>query len=213
MTEKTPAPAAERAYLYTKDLIVRGVLSGGELISEGRICDELGVSRTPVHEAFLRLDSERLLALSSRKGAIVLPIARQEARDLLEMREAIESTAARRVVADGGPGETVRARLHANLDLQQAHVRTSDVQSFIEADEDFHSVVVTASGNALAVHFFSLLHDRQQRLRYQLLTIKPEQLSAVLDDHRRLVQSLEASDADGYGATLSAHIARLEGAL
>jgi DNA-binding GntR family transcriptional regulator len=213
VTQETTALAAERAYLYTKHLIIRGELSGGQLISEGQICGDLGVSRTPVHEAFLRLDTERLLALASRKGAVVLPIAPHEARDVVEMREAIERTAAQRVVVDGGPADAVMEQLRANLDLQQTYVQTADVESFIEADEDFHSTVVTASGNAMAAHFFGLLRDRQQRLRYQLLAVRPEHLPAVLEEHRRLVRSLEALDADGYGAELSAHVARFQGAL
>jgi DNA-binding GntR family transcriptional regulator len=206
--------SAERAYVYTKDLIIRGRMKGGQLISEGQICGDLGVSRTPVHEAFLRLDAERLLELSSRKGAVVLPMAPHEARDVLEMREAIENTAARRVVADGGPSEAVCMRLRANLDLQERCAAAAELESFIEADEEFHSEVVAASGNAVAVHFLGYLRDRQQRLRYQLLSVRLELLSTgVLDDHRRLLARLEALDTDGYSAVLSAHIARHPGAL
>ncbi|WP_212913969.1 GntR family transcriptional regulator [Streptomyces sp. TS71-3] len=207
------ALAAERAYLYTKDLILRGELSGGQLISEGRICGELGLSRTPVHEAFLRLGTERLLALSSRKGAVVLPVAPQEARNVLEMREAIESTAARRLITDGGPAQEVLSRLRANLEQQEGYAGTADVEAFVEADEEFHSGVVAASGNPIAVHFFGLLRDRQQRLRHQLLGIRPGHLAVVLDDHRHLVDRLEALDADGYAGMLATHVARHQGAL
>jgi DNA-binding GntR family transcriptional regulator len=213
MADRAAALAAERAYLYTKNLILRGELAGGQLISEGQICGELGVSRTPVHEAFLRLDTERLLTLSSRKGAVVLPLAPQEARDVLEMREAIESTAARRVMSDGGPAQEVLSRLRANLELQERYVEAADVEAFAEADEQFHSGVVAASGNPIAVHFFGLLRDRQQRLRHQLLGIRPGHLAVVLDDHRHLVDRLEALDADGYAGVLSTHIARHRGAL
>jgi DNA-binding GntR family transcriptional regulator len=214
MTEKTVAlPAAERAYAYTKGLIIQGDLAGGELISEGRICELLGVSRTPVHEAFLRLDTERLLVLSSRKGAVVVPMSPQEAQNVLEMREAIESAAARRLVADRARAAGVLDLLRDNLERQGAGAEAGDTDAFIEADEEFHDMVVTASGNTTAVHFFTLLRDRQQRLRYQLLGIRPEHLPEVLADHRRLVRCLAEADADGYRDELSAHVARHRGAL
>lgn len=206
-------PSSERAYAYTKDRIIRGELSGGQLVSEGLIGDALGISRTPVHEAFLRLDAEKLLALSSRKGAVVLPMAPQEARDVLEMREAIETSAARRLV-ESGPIDPGRLHeLRQILDRQHLHVVERDIDAFIDTDEELHSTVVAASGNTLAVHFFAMLRDRQQRLRHQLLHVLPDHLVTALAHHRLLVDRLEASDADGYQHVLRTHLAMHQGAL
>jgi DNA-binding GntR family transcriptional regulator len=205
--------AADRAYAYTKERILRGELSGGALVSEGQICGALGVSRTPVHEAFLRLGAERLLTLSSRKGAVVAPMSPQETRDVLEMREAIESAAARRITAEGRPGDRVLALLRSILDRQREAVETDDVAAFVEADDEFHTTVVTGSTNALATHFFASIHDRQQRLRYQLLSIRSEQLTSALADHVELADRLAAADGDGYAEILRRHVARHQGGL
>lgn len=213
MVEDTAAPAADRAYAYTKDRILRGELRGGELLSEGRICGDLGVSRTPVHEAFLRLDAERLLTLSSRKGAVIAPMSAQEARDVLEMREAIESAAATRVAADGVPAARIAATLDPALDRQRQAIGVDDVDAFVEADDAFHTGVVALSRNALAAHLFGLLRDRQQRLRHQLLTVRHEHLGAAFDDHTRLAALLAAGDAAGYREVLRHHVARHQGAL
>ncbi|MDI5963025.1 GntR family transcriptional regulator [Streptomyces sp. SL13] len=213
MSDKPTTHAAERVYRYTKDLIIRGALPGGRLISEGSICDDLGVSRTPVHEAFLRLDTERLLALSSRKGAVVLPMAPQEARDVLEMREAIEGAAAQRVVDEERTAPATLDRLRSNLAVQAGHAAAGDLEAFVEADEEFHRTVVEASGNEIAGHFYALLRDRQQRLRHHLLAIRPDELPVILTDHRDLVGCLERRDADAYRDLLRAHVARNRGAL
>jgi DNA-binding GntR family transcriptional regulator len=213
MADETAVRATERAYAYTKDLIIRGRLTGGQLLSEGQICGELGVSRTPVHEAFLRLETEKLLALSSRKGAVVLPMSPHETKDVLEMREAIEMTAARRIIEEDSLGASGAASLRSILERQRQYVEGGDVDAFIEADEEFHTGVVVASGNAMAVHFFALLRDRQQRLRHQLLNVRPEHLVGVRDDHLRLIACLEAADADGYCEVLNTHVARHRGAL
>lgn len=213
MTEAPTVSSAERAYLYTKTQIIRGVLPGGVLISEGQICDELGISRTPVHEAFLRLAAEHLLVLSSRKGAVVAPMSPSEGEDVLEMREAIERAAADRLIRAGGPAPEVAARLYLLLERQQAALEADDVDAFVEADDDFHSGVVAASGNGIALQLWGLLRDRQQRMRSQLLRMRPDRLPAALDDHRQLLDRLVAVDLAGFEAVLTTHLERHRGAL
>jgi DNA-binding GntR family transcriptional regulator len=163
--------SAERAYLHTKHLIIRGDLAGGQLISEGQICEEMGISRTPVHEAFLRLAAEQLLVLSSRKGAVVAPMSPREVHDLAEMRAVIEGAAAVRIVREGGLAAADLAHLSATLDRQRAAVQADDADAFIAADDEFHSGITEAGNNPIALHFFGQLRDRQQRIRNQLLRL------------------------------------------
>jgi DNA-binding GntR family transcriptional regulator len=204
--------AAERAYEHTKRAIIRGDLAGGAAISEGVVCDELGISRTPVHEAFLRLAAEDLLTLESRKGAVVRPMSPSEAADVLEMREAIEGTAATRVVTDGRAAD-VTPSLQAVLAEQADAVAAGDVDRFVELDAEFHAAVIGASRNAIAVHFGRMLRDRQQRLRHQLMRVQPAQLAASLEQHRGLAAALADGDADRYVALLGEHVASHRGVL
>ncbi|MFD0441369.1 GntR family transcriptional regulator [Streptomyces chartreusis] len=205
--------AAEHAYHHVKQAIITGRLPGGQLVTESEISEELGISRTPAHEAFLRLGGERLLDLAGRRGAVVTPIAPREAQDVLEMRQVLEGAAARRVVAEGGPSADAVRALAQILEQQRRHLDAADLESFVAADDAFHSAVVRASDNAIAVHFFTLLRDRQQRLRHQLLTTRPQHLPEVLDDHHRLLGCLTARDASGYSEVLARHVARHQGAL
>ncbi|SDR06837.1 DNA-binding transcriptional regulator, GntR family [Curtobacterium sp. UNCCL20] len=211
-TPTTSQAASDRAYEHVKRAIIRGDLPGGTAISENALCQEIGVSRTPVHEAFLRLAAEDLLTLESRKGAVVRPMSPNEAADVLEMREAIESTAATRVVTDGRAAD-VAPFLQALLDDQAEAVATSDVDRFIEADAEFHGAVIGASRNAIAVLFARTLRDRQQRLRHHLMRLQPSQLAASLEDHRALAAALEAGDAARYAEVLRAHVASHRGAM
>lgn len=211
-TPVTSQAASDRAYDHVKRAIIRGDLPGGTAISENALCQEIGVSRTPVHEAFLRLAAEDLLTLESRKGAVVRPMSPNEAADVLEMREAIESTAATRVVTDGRAAD-VTPSLQAMLAEQAQAVATGDVDRFIEVDAEFHGAVIGASRNAIAVMFARTLRDRQQRLRHHLMRLQPSQLQASLEDHRALAAALEAGDAGRYAEVLSAHVASHRGAL
>ena len=211
-TPVTSQAASDRAYDHVKRAIIRGDLPGGTAISENALCHEIGVSRTPVHEAFLRLAAEDLLTLEARKGAVVRPMSPNEAADVLEMREAIESTAATRVVTDGRAAD-VTPSLQAMLAEQAQAVASGDVDRFIEVDAEFHGAVIGASRNAIAVMFARTLRDRQQRLRHHLMRLQPSQLQASLEDHRALAAALEAGDAGRYAEVLSAHVASHRGAL
>lgn len=211
-TNTTAQAASDRAYDHVKRAIIRGDLPGGTAISENALCQEIGVSRTPVHEAFLRLAAEDLLTLESRKGAVVRPMSPSEAADVLEMREAIESTAATRVVTDGRVAD-VTPFLQAMLAEQEQAVATGDVDRFIEIDAEFHGAVIGASRNAIAVMFARTLRDRQQRLRHHLMRLQPSQLQASLEDHRALAAALEAGDALRYAEVLRTHVASHRGAL
>lgn len=208
----TGQAASDRAYEHVKRAIIRGDLPGGTAVSENALCQEIGVSRTPVHEAFLRLAAEDLLSLESRKGAVVRPMSPNEAADVLEMREAIESTAASRVVRDDRHGELTPV-LDALLDQQDAAVAKGDVAAFIEADDDFHTAVVVASRNPVAMHFTRMLRDRQQRLRHLLMRVRPDQLQSSLMQHRALRAAIKDGDADRYASVLAEHVASHRGAL
>ncbi|AZG46564.1 GntR family transcriptional regulator [Gordonia insulae] len=213
MTTTTGPVAAERAYTHTKARIISGELPGGTLVSEGAIGAELGISRTPVHEAFLLLSAEQLLELVSRKGAIVRPMTPTEAADVLAMRQGIESASAAQVFAAGGPGERFAELLTANLRLQRGHVAARDVPGFVAADDDFHALMVEASGNPVAMHFYDELRSRQQRLRNLLLRVDPATLESSYDDHRELADYFVCGEATRFTDALAAHLRRYQGAI
>ena len=206
-------PAADRAYAHTKQLILSGTFSGGELLSENTVATELGVSRTPVHEAFLRLDAEGLLALSSRRGASVVPMAPDEARDVLEMREAIESSTARRALASGRLRPEVLAELRANVTRQRQLAEAGAVDDFVELDNAFHAILIKASRNQTAMYFHDVLRDRQHRLRWQLLQIGPEEIQGALAEHELMLAAAERGDADEFCRLISGHVRRHRGIL
>ncbi|UZF57846.1 GntR family transcriptional regulator [Gordonia polyisoprenivorans] len=205
--------AADEAYAATRERIISGALAGGTLLSEVEVGADLGLSRTPVHEAFLRLAAEQFLTLIPRRGAVVSPVTATEAADVLAMRQAIETAAARQVFAAGGPSVEFRELIERNLARQAGLAADADVDGFVEADDEFHLLAVRASNNPIAAHFYELLRGRQQRLRNVLLRIDPATLPASHDDHQRLAACLFAGERDEYERLLEAHLARYQGAI
>ncbi len=93
-TDTRPGTAKDRALEYVKTQVLTGAFPGGELISEGDVATALGMSRTPVREAFLRLEAEGLLRLYPQRGALVVPVSPDEVRAVIEARLVLEQFAA-----------------------------------------------------------------------------------------------------------------------
>lgn len=198
--------AAERAYELTKELVLTGELPGGHLFSEGEIAERLGVSRTPVREAFLRLQAEDLLRLIPKRGAVVVPVAPDEAEDVLDAREAIESAAVRRLVRRPDRIAEVVASLRHVVEVQRRHHAAGAVDAFAAADELFHRTIVDAGRNALTRRFYATLADRQRRMSIHALGPDPQRMQVVLQQHQELVSIIAARDPDAFTAALRAHL-------
>src|SRR3954454_11525326 len=118
--------ATSRAYDHLKQAILDRAYPGGALLSEGEGAAQVGVSRTPVREALLRLESEGLVRLYPKRGALVLPVSPQEISDVLETRELVEPSTS--VRATSGPeliGELTRL-----LEDMRRHADAGDGREF-----------------------------------------------------------------------------------
>lgn len=203
----TGAPAAQRAYAATKDHILSGRIAAGALISEGEIAAQLGVSRTPVREAFLRLEAEELLRLIPKRGAVVVPVPPTEAADILDVRLALETGAVRRL-ADRRTDITDALReLSALLEDQARLAAAGHVTEFATADEAFHRGIVGAAVNAIADRFYATLADRQRRMTIGAITAQPHRLAALVEEHRQLLFHVHDRDTEKFRAALQDHLA------
>src|SRR6202008_3815451 len=127
--------AKDRALDYVKSQVLTGAFPGGELISEGEVASALGMSRTPVREAFLRLEAEGLLRLYPQRGALVVPVSSEEGRAVIEARLVLEQFAAGKVIGRGPAAwASVSERLSVQLERQRDAAAKSDWEEFSDAD-------------------------------------------------------------------------------
>lgn len=202
--------AADAAYDYVKARILRTDLQEGEFITEGDVASALGVSRTPVREAFHRLEVEHLLRLVPRKGAFVPPITRREVVEVMEARRLIERWAVEHVVNEGLP---VQPDLERLLEEQQRHLAAGDHDDFIDSDRRFHRVIVEAPGNNVMLRVYDELRDRQMRMGVRAVASDPARARRVLDEHRRVAAAIDAGDATDATEAAEGHLAATLGAL
>ncbi|QRY62775.1 GntR family transcriptional regulator [Gordonia sp. PDNC005] len=195
--------AADRVYTDVKELILTGGLAGGELISEGEIAERCSVSRTPVREAFLRLSAEGWMRLYPKRGALIVPIGDREARDVLDARIAIESHAARSVVARPTELAQLSERLRENL-AQHSDVSRSDTAEFARLDAEFHQLIVAAGGNAILSDVYVSLGERHRRMTASRLQAVADVADTILDDHARLAEAI--TDPESFTELLITHL-------
>ena len=203
-TRRRPAPAKDRAYAHVKEHILEGFYPGGEMLSEGEVAAQLGVSRTPVREAFLLLEAEGLLRLYPKRGALVVPVSAEEISEVLETRLVIERHCAEQI-ARRGP-EVLVQQLRALLSDQERHISRGNRIGFVEADRLFHRAIVSADGNSILTRLHESLRERQRRMGATLVARDPEVQRRYVHEHRAIVDALDAGGE--VGPLIADHIER-----
>jgi DNA-binding GntR family transcriptional regulator len=199
--------ASDRAYAFAKERILDGRLAGGDLISEGDVANGVGLSRTPVREAFLRLEAEGLLRLYPKRGALVVPVSAAEVESVMETRLLVERFAIEKVLRFG---VDLGARLEAAIRQQEALAGPGQEREFVEADREFHRILVAAAGNDILLQLHDSLRDRQSRMGLAALARDDHRTRQILEEHRALAAALAARDLDLARSTVDRH---LEGTL
>jgi DNA-binding GntR family transcriptional regulator len=207
-TDPRPGTAKDRALDYVKTQVLTGAFPGGDLISEGDVATTLGMSRTPVREAFLRLEAEGLLRLYPQRGALVVPVSPDEVRSVMEARLLLEQFAATKVVGRGPAACAVAfERLSGELQRQRGAVDRADWAEFLDADRAFHAVTLAESGNAILSGFYGSLRDRQMRMIGESALRDPDRVTTILDEHRDIAEALRDGDAQRALRAVQTHLA------
>lgn len=206
--------AKDRALGYLKTQVLTGAFPGGELISEGDVATALGMSRTPVREAFLRLEAEGLLRLYPQRGALVVPVSPGEVNAVLEARLILEQFAVTKAVRRGPAAyAALFERLMAELQRQRNAAAESDLQEFLDADRAFHTVTLEESGNAILSEFYSSLRDRQMRMIGESAIRDPHRMATIMDEHRGIAEALRQGDLQRTLEAVQTHLASTRRAL
>jgi DNA-binding GntR family transcriptional regulator len=202
-----PTSASDRAYLHVKRQVLAGGYDGGDLITEGQVAQALDISRTPVREAFLRLEVEGLLRLYPKRGALVVPVSPREIDEVVEARLLLEEFAARKVARTDGLGEVV-ARMRDVIKRQRAAAAAGRPDDFSDLDREFHAAVLRAAGNTILARQYDGLRDRQVRMNIATLTNRPGRFEQILTEHTALCDALSTGALERYVALLGAHVSR-----
>jgi DNA-binding GntR family transcriptional regulator len=197
---------AVRAYVIMRRAIIEMVLAPGSAVNERRICEELGISRTPLREALLKLHDEALVEIAPNTGTRVSRIDLETVFEGHLVRSALEMQmvrlAAQRMTPDA------ERELDFNLYQQQRLAADNDHRRFYEMDEDFHALItrIGASGRVWRIiHSAKAQLDRVRRLAFPL----PDHLDCVLAEHEAIVAGLKDKNIDRALEAMDMHLSRV----
>lgn len=195
-------PAAERVYRHLKRAMFEQVHPGGTLLNEGELATAVGVSRTPVREALLRLEAEGLVRLYPKKGALVLPMSAQDIDDVFAARSMVESFTARAAWASRS---ALAPLLDADLDRMRRTARDRASSEFAAADGDFHTTVVDAAANPVISRFYAGLRERQLCIGRAVIRLSPERMRRSITAHAQIVAALREGNRRSFTDLVASH--------
>ncbi|MFI9454161.1 GntR family transcriptional regulator [Amycolatopsis sp. NPDC052450] len=203
VTAEGGGPARERVYTWLRDGIISGELEGGRFLDEVWVSGVVGVSRTPVREAFHRLAAERFISLLPRKGAQVRTVTARELEEVYQSRRLIEGHAIAALCANraGAPAE-----LPELIEAMASAGAERDWFAVSGFDRRFHRAIVNAAGNTVLAELYDTLRSRQQRVTVRALEARPERLTVINEEHRALVAALDDHDVKEASRLLEEHL-------
>jgi DNA-binding GntR family transcriptional regulator len=193
------------AYRALKEAIRDNVFAPGDQGSEQEIALRLGMSRTPVHEALIRLQEEGLVRVVPKRGVIVLALSPDDMREVYDVIIALESMAAELIAAMAEPERhRIAAELHAiNADMKTA-LQRDERDAWARADDQFHRALIDRCGNTRLARLANTIMDQSHRARMMTLRLRAKMTKSV-KEHQAIVAAIRNGEAAVAGERAKAH--------
>ncbi|MDX6302687.1 MAG: hypothetical protein QOF53_3901 [Nocardioidaceae bacterium] len=198
-----PATASRRAYDFAKWAILSGVYPAGAVITEVALAHEIGLSRTPVREALLRLEVEGLVTLHPRRGAVVNTFSMADVEDVLEARVLLENHTAGRSFEHR---RTLLPKVEGAHEAMKRNRRERDTAAFTSSDRLFHELIVDGAENSVLSAIYRTLRERQTLFTSVIMRGRDDRMAAAIEEHERILATLRGDDRGAFCAAVNEHL-------
>ena len=182
-----------RVFNKLREDILSGKYQDHEELKEVAIGEELGVSRTPVREAFRQLELEGLIQIVPNKGAYVTGITAKDVKDIYMIRSSLEGMCAR--LATENITEEQLEELEENVYLASFHASKGHMEQMTELDNRFHHILYEACDSKMLEKLLQDFHQYVMRIRKKTLSTK-ERGIASNEEHRQIMEAIKAKNPD-----------------
>lgn len=204
--QQTSEPMARRVTEALRQAIVEMRLSPGEMLSEQDLARRLGVSRSPVREAFIKLSQSGLVRVLPQRGTQVVKISRAGVEDARFIREAVECAVVREAAARADPA--MIGALDDSLARQKRGQRSNASHAFLALDEEFHRLLAEAAGRPTAWEMIQDVKPQMDRVRFlDLAQATPRHV--VLAQHVVIVEAIRAGDSAAAETAMRQHLSEI----
>ena len=182
---------ADQVFDKLENDIIQGVYKRGELLTELKLVEQLGVSRTPIREALRRLEQERLIE-DTGKGSRVLGITMEDLEDIMNIRQRIEGLAA--YYATVNLTEDGLKELSHIVDLQEFYFSKQDKEHLRQVDDAFHDMICSLSRRSVISDTLTPLMRKTRRYR-RVAIDNWERTTRTMNEHKQIFQAIASGDA------------------
>jgi GntR family transcriptional regulator, trigonelline degradation regulator len=203
MLTREAAPLRAQAVKFLRDKIVSGEYAPRTRLTEKRLEEELGVSRTVVREALRQLETENLIEITPNVGPVVRGLSYDDVVHLYQVRAALEGAAGRLAAEVGSPEDV--GQLRVLLDKVGAHGQDADLPELVQLKNEFYRQLVRTCGNPVIGEMLANVQARISQMRSVTLSA-PGRLSSMQAELEQVVDAIEARDADLAERLCRAHV-------
>ena len=204
MKEFRSTSLADQIFDKLENDIIFGIYPRGEILTELKLVEQLGVSRTPIREALRRLEQERLIT-DLGKGSMVLGITEDDLMDILDIRVHIEALASHYAALN--LTEEGEKKLTHIVDLQEFYFNKWDPEHLRKMDDEFHDTICQLSGRTVIMDTLRPLHRKTRRYRRLAMDDK-ERAACTLKEHHAIYEAIVSGDAEKARELTAEHIAK-----
>jgi DNA-binding GntR family transcriptional regulator len=194
----------DRVYTELVNAVVAGELAPGDRLTDRRLAEQLGVSRTPIREALQRMVSTGLVDPRGRTGWTVAVLRPRDIQELFELRSLLEPAGVRHIVEDNDP--TTAQELSTYFDRFGDSVPAARHEEYLGVDRSFHSRIVGLSSNRRIVAAYRTVDLQIDLGRHRLTMLSQERIDQTLAEHRAIAAAIAAGDLDTALAALHGHL-------
>ena len=202
--------SAEDAYTGLRDAIVSGRLQPNERLVEAELIELLGVSRTAVRTALVRLAQEGLVVHERNRGARVRYVGETEAVEIVLARAALEALAVRQAAERATPEDV--EELRGILGEMRARLDEGDLLGASDENAVLHSKLLEFSGNQTVIRLVAGLKSQLVRFQYRTILV-PGRSGRSFEEHTAIVDAVAEGDADAAEAAMRRHLSHVADAL
>jgi GntR family transcriptional regulator, rspAB operon transcriptional repressor len=195
----------DKAYDFIKERILNMTYKPGQSISEVKIAEELGISRTPVREAINRLISEGLI-IHSLEGKIVYTLSLQDIKEIFDIKEYLEAMIAEQV-AEYRTDEDVE-KLQDIIHRMTEAASKSNVDAWLQVDEEFHALLYDIVGNQRARQIINNLNEQWHRIRIGLIALE-QRTKISVEEHKKIADYIIEGNSEKAGKAMREHLSKV----
>lgn len=200
-----------RAYKLIKEKILTLELKPGEKIIESSLCQQLNTSRTPIREALLMLENEKLVVCDDSMGFIVRKLSKKDVDEYFAVREVIENFVFSLVIKNITQEEIKALKKNVEKAVKLVE-KGKTIQEIIKCETEFHEIMYKAAKSDVLFETISPLIDKFQWIRGLALSIPGSAVKSV-EQHKKILEFLEKKDLKKLKKTMKEHLATAKGML